>query len=195
MDLLDGIMLSSHGEWTDPERVMFLITQHLRLRPLMQAQDVYKLIYQGVMGSEHLMNVQGIEDVACEFEKRLRLEFEAVEPDESEPLFELIPPTGMLHRLNLRPYKAQHGDLARLVTACMEVVYRSWGSPDDLCSVWDVIVDASQKGNWSGVAIADILPFTEWLKVHSFPAIHHSRIYREAYRPAYRLVNSNTINI
>jgi len=28
----------------------FLLDRHLRLRPLMQARDVYKLLYQGVRG-------------------------------------------------------------------------------------------------------------------------------------------------
>ena len=31
------------------------ISQHLAQRPAMQAQDVYKLLYQGVHGPEHLI--------------------------------------------------------------------------------------------------------------------------------------------
>jgi hypothetical protein len=40
----------------DPESLLKLIQQHLSWYPLMQPRDVYKLLYQGVMGSEHMIN-------------------------------------------------------------------------------------------------------------------------------------------
>jgi len=47
-----------YGEWTDFGVVISLITEHLNMRPSMQVQDVYKLIYQGIMGSEHILGAE-----------------------------------------------------------------------------------------------------------------------------------------
>ena len=179
-------------DWTNPDSVIALVAQHLRLHPLMQPRDVYKLLYQGVLGSEHL--IQGGAAAALEFEKRLRAEFDAVEADESEPLLESVHPAGALHRLNLRPYKARRGDLSLLSAECLRVAHASWGTPADLRLVWDTYLRACQAGTWPAFDPSAVLDFTRWLEANAFPAVHHSPLYRETYRPAYRLVAASLLN-
>jgi len=173
--------------WTNPASVTALIDQQLALHPHMQVQDAYKLLYQGVLGSEHLLGIQ-----PGAFEQRLRLEFDALEPDAAESLFEIIHPAGALRRVNLQPYKAQSGDLARLAAACLNAARQPRGTLADLQAVWALFVLACQPGRWPGLTPADAQVFTGWLEQAGFPAVHHSEIYRQAHRPAYRLVGAET---
>lgn len=161
-----------------------MIARHLRMRSHMQVRDVYKLLYQGVMGSEHLVISPR------EFEDRLSVEFAEIEPGESDPLFESIHPAGLLQRVNLRPYKARDGDLPRLVEACLETARHQWGTLDELQAAWSVFVRLCQQGQWPSLFLPDVMAFTRWLEKSGFPSVHHSESYRNAYRPAYRLIGS-----
>jgi hypothetical protein len=180
-----------HQDWNNPDSVIALVNCHLQAHPLLQVQDVYKLLYQGVLGSEHLMNFQGAEKAALMFEKRLRAEFESVEADKNEPLFESIHPSGKLQRLNLRIYKARRGDLSLLAVECLQVAQCSWGTLAELAGVWDIFVNACKRDKLPGMGLTEVMHFTSWLESDGFPSVHHSQIYRDAYRPAYRLVSGN----
>jgi hypothetical protein len=80
---------------------MQLIQQHLRRYPAMTARDIYKLLYQGVLGPEHNMPSAEI------FTARLKDELAGLEPDPAEPLLESIRPDGALQRIHLRPWLAK----------------------------------------------------------------------------------------
>ena len=66
------------------------------------------------------------------------------------------------------------------------------GTLADLQAVWALFVPACQPGRWPGLTLADARTFTGWLEQAGFPAVHHSEIYRQAHRPAYRLVGAET---
>jgi hypothetical protein len=76
----------------------FILSEYER-RPLLLAEDVYKLIYQATMGTGHLIECQR----AAEY---LNKEYKEVLPDENQELFEEISPFG-LKRINLRRAKAE----------------------------------------------------------------------------------------
>ncbi len=158
-----------------------LLDTHLAHYPLMALQDVYKLLYQGILGPEHLI----AEPKA--FTARLLAEHEAVPATAAEPLYEPVRPDGRLLRVNLRPFKALRGDLDRLLNACLEAANMRWGTQDDLAAAWAAVADACQTGRWSHLGTA--AAFSTWLDAQGYPAVHHSRQYREAYRPAYRLIS------
>jgi len=153
-----------------------LIDEHLARRPLMAPADVYKLLYQGVLGPEHLITSSD------DFAARLRAEYEAVEPDDSDPLWERVRPDGALKRVNLRPFKARGGDVESLTGAGLQTAERHWGTPAELRAAWAGFVELCRAFD-----PAEVLALTARLEELGYPPVHHSPGYREAYRPAYRV--------
>lgn len=148
----------------------------------MQPRDIYKLLYQGVRGPEHLISSPET------FRQYLAEEWGRLEPTADEPLRESIRPDASLLRLNLRPYKAMSGDLDRLVAACLETAGRAWGTQDDLIEAWGHFLESWQAGLWPGLDPGEVETLNSLLLDNHFPPVHHSEPYRELYRPAYRLI-------
>jgi hypothetical protein len=82
--------------WNKADRVPVLIKEHLARRPAMEPCDLYKLLYQGVRGPEHLISSPEA------FTERLVKEWHELDFADSDPLWESIRPDGSLLRLNLR---------------------------------------------------------------------------------------------
>lgn len=159
-----------------------LLDEHLARYPAAQPDDIYKLLYQGVLGPEHLIASPE------EFARRLQAEYEALPPDAAGLLWEPVRPDRSLGRLHLGPFKARHDDLEWLVTACLRTAGRAWGTPAELCLAWATFVALCRAGRWQAFALADVLALHDRLEAQGYPPLHHSAAYRQAYRPAYRLV-------
>ncbi len=161
------------------ETWLALIADHRARYPLAGPLDIYKLLYQGILGAEHLL--RGGE---AAFAERLVTEYTAVGPPvPAELLWEPVRPDGGLGRLHLRPYKARGGDPAALIAAALEAGLKSWGSKSLLQEVWEA---------WSAHESCPVpeaaRKLTIRLAAEGYPAVHHSPEYRGAYQPAYRLV-------
>ena len=159
-----------------------LIEEHRGRHPAVAVRDAYKLLYQGVLGPEHL--VASAEDYAA----RLRAEYEAVPAQADGPLWEAVRPDGELGRVNLRPFKEQGGDIETLTRAGLQTAAQRWGTVEELREVWAAFVALCQAGRWSAFPSAEALALTAWLEEQGWPAVHHSAGYREAHRPAYRVI-------
>lgn len=170
--------------WDKADRVIALIEEHLARRPAMEPRDLYKLLYQGVRGPEHVITSSEA------FMERLVGEWDDLDLAGGDPLWESIRPDGSLLRLNLRPFKAAGGNLDELASACLQTGRHSWGTPAGLQMAWDLLITTRRKDSWSGLALDDIEAFTSWLEENRFPPVHHSERYRSLYRPAYRLVTA-----
>lgn len=168
--------------WNEPDPVTALISEHLTRRPAMQPRDVYKLLYQGVRGPEHIISSPQA------FREYLIAEWQALNPGGDDPLTESIRPDGTLLRLNLRPYKAAGGSLETLNAACLETARRPWGTQVELQQAWEAFVDSCRAGSWPNWTLQEVETFTSLLQENNFPPAHHSDRYRELYQPAYRLV-------
>jgi len=167
--------------WDSPAAVARLIDDHLAHYPAMEPADVYKLLYQGVLGPEHLIASPEA------FADRLRTEYGAVPPDQTQPLWEPVRPDGRLGRVNLRPFKARGGDVERLIAACLETAGPTWGTPAELRAAWATFVELCRSGRWVAFPLAGVLALADRLEAEGYPPVHHSTAYRQAYRPAYRL--------
>jgi hypothetical protein len=154
----------------------------------MTPRDVYKFLYQGILGLGHLVASTD------EFAARLRAEYEAVSSEDVEVLWEAVRLDGALGRLNLRPFKAWGGDIDLLIAACLQTAERSWGTPEELRAVWAGFVELCRAGQWQTFPLPEVLAFSAWLENHGYPVAHHSAQYREAHRPAYRLVSSEFLS-
>lgn len=68
-------------------------------------EDVYKFVYQGALGIEHVLT-----DTAAA-KNYLEVEWREMTTNSDEPLYEIISPDSQWVRLNLKPYKAAGGNV------------------------------------------------------------------------------------
>jgi len=174
--------VSMSNIWHDPESLIRLIDQHLRWYPNMEPRDVYKLLYQGVLGPEHNIVNEGA------FRERVLAEFAPLDARQDEQLCESVRPDGLLLRINLRPFKFRNGDLESLIAACLWAGRKEWGEPEELKLAWDTFSGLCQEGRWPGFGPASVSECSVWLKARGYPAVHHSSAYRSCYQPSYRLI-------
>lgn len=158
-----------------------LIAAQLQRYPAMQIQDLYKLVYQAALGNEHLMT-----DSAMVHDYLIQ-ELKSVQADSAEPLLEEISPDGVVVRLNLRPFKARHGDHRALFQAMMQTTRTFQRSPERLEQHLD---DLEQMAGSGAIALdADaVKSYFRTMREKAYPAVHHSAVYREQYAPAYRVI-------
>jgi hypothetical protein len=148
----------------------------------MELRDIYKLIYQGAMGAEHSHPSAG------EFITRLVNEFEQLTPNHSERILEPVRSDGSLSRLNLRAYKCRYQSAEQLIPCLLATVRTAGTSLDGLISNWQEFIDACAARRITTFSPEESEQFTRWLEENGYPAIHHSTVYRENYKPAYRLI-------
>lgn len=67
--------------WKSQQDMFRLLVTHFHRYQLMEIQDVYKLIYQGVCGSAHIM-----QSSPTDFEAELKREFATIAENKTQPL-------------------------------------------------------------------------------------------------------------
>ncbi|OGO65096.1 MAG: hypothetical protein A2030_08485 [Chloroflexi bacterium RBG_19FT_COMBO_50_10] len=170
------------------ESLLDLFHQHLSWYPAMEPRDLYKLLYQGVMGPEHLIASQE------EFTHYLRAEFGRLRPDRHERLFEPVRPDQSLLRLNLRPFKSRQIPVESLIPLLLETAGSFSSELTELRAAWKGFIQSCECGWITNFSVQEIHQFTSWLEKMKFPAVHHSEVYRREYQPAYRLIAAQFIH-
>jgi hypothetical protein len=170
----------------DSTGIANLLEQHLNWYPLMEVQDVYKLLYQGVMGAEHLL--ASVE----EFSHYLTIEYDSIRPDPALHLFEPVRTDGALFRINLRSLKSRQTGLEDLLTPLIQTAQSAQGTKQELSHTWEVFAQLCLSG-FSRFDNGKLKRFTARLEKLEYPAMHHSASYRRAYQPSYRLIAAQFI--
>ena len=153
-----------------------IIEYHTIEYPHMQLQDLYKLVYQGVMGSSHALTSSSAA------EEWLRDELLLMGKSRiGEKLIEKL--SSDILRVNLRPYVASGGDTVALLNGFIRTGREYSGSTDDLAQVWNTVTGIQSQFSRSEMGL-----FIAHQEATGFSAVHHSEVYRELYRPAYRVV-------
>jgi len=162
-----------------------ILDWHLQHYPLLEAADLYKLIHQGVYGPGHI-----IKDAASACEYLLREHAAATaasdlpDPSDRSDRAEPLSPEGRFVRVNLRG--VDQSNLERLLAALLESAREV---PTDHDTMRGRLLEAV---SWSRLrlpsAAAELREMLQENEPPGFPARHHSAAYREAYRPAYRVV-------
>ena len=167
-----------------PERWLNLIHEHQARYPAMTVQDIYKLLYQGILGPEHMFKNKD------EFSGLLNLEMKQIQPDSQQLLFEPVQPIESidsqethLYRLHLRAWLAAGKSNEELVSLCMNAVNYPWGTQFDLRELWGIYCDSLAPDTRR-----DADDFSIFLVEKKYPPVHHSGQFRTAYSPAYRLI-------
>jgi hypothetical protein len=151
-----------------------ILRSHFARYPEMQIQDVYKLIHQAALGSEHA--------VTDRHATRVWLEREIMQLDnkDAEPMIDPISADGQIARVHLRPFLAQGGDPEALLTAFIRTANEFHGNEQAVKNYWDI---ATRLGFFPRAAMDSFIQ-----SMQNYPAVHHSEIYNQRYRPAYRVV-------
>ena len=164
-----------------------VVAAHFDRYPLLGVEDAYKLLHQGVFGTEH-----AAPDLASA-RLMLKQELQAMDsgPDAAEPLAEPISPAGAVVRVHLRPYVAAGGDPEALLVAFVETAGLARGGLDELrCAARVVEEEAGDRwpaGAWRA--------FVDRMVEAGLPARHHSEAFMAAYRPAYRVVSAHLFGL
>ena len=149
------------------------ILQYHQIRyPAMQAQDAYKLIHQAASGPAHA--VTDPEAPRAWLEQEVQ---DLLDPY-PEPAIDPISPDGTLVRVHLAPYLAAGGSIEQLLKAF-------------ITTSREFPVDHSHLQAYLDTALPlfpELESLLETIKTQGFPAVHHSKAYRAAYKPAYRVV-------
>ncbi len=166
----------------DSVQVLDLVQWHLHHHTAVGITDVYKLLYQGVMGAEHLLQD---EQRAHDF---LTKEWDAVPSDKNLMLLEPVSVNGQVVRLNIARAKANGVSLQQVWQVFYFSVQNFILDKDVFEHVWALFYQLCEEQKLP-FEIHDVQAFTENVRMQNFPAMHHSEAYRKANRPAYRVVS------
>ena len=159
------------------ERTAELLKAHCRAYPKLQPQDLFKYLYQSSFGCEHM--VSSLEAVT----ERIRGERECL-LEGGQPGIDML--DGAYSRV---PLACLDGGLS--VETLAKLFFFSAkeepGGRPELERRLEVARELVKKGElpFSQTDFEEALE--EW-QGKGYPALHHSRAFREAYRPAYRVV-------
>jgi hypothetical protein len=167
------------------QSVFSLIDRHIRERPSIQAEDIYKLLYQSCMGLGHLLS-----DPKEAFGRLVREINECRLDIVDDPLTEDITLQHPLVRVNLRPF-FQLGLDPNLLFDAMLLTEKTFSpSRSSLVEAWNIYLHLESAQKFPGIR-NKLEIFARWIDQADFPVQHHSQIYRDEYHPSYRIVASN----
>ena len=151
------------------------LRHQLSAHPSMTAQDVVKLCYQAACGAEHLL--EDLSGARAYFEE----EYAQVVSTE-EPLFENI--SERICRVNLGAWKRLNLPGEWLFDVFTRTVFQTDGRQ----SLLDYLNEAEAVLKTVAFNMHEWEAYTDWYKKQGMPAVRHSVQYREAEKPAYRIV-------
>jgi hypothetical protein len=171
---------------------------------LLRAQDIYKLIQQGVFGPGHIIASAAGARLALATECRLQNADCRRQNGAGEDAIEPIDPENRLVRVNLRPMlrmrdeggkrknRMGRADAAWLTNALMESARRVKGDPAQMKRRLGAAVRWCRKNLPRQAAELDRI--AAQAEESGYPAFHHSPAYSRAYRPAYRVVLTSCLD-
>lgn len=160
------------------EELRAILIAHAKRYPLMQPTDAVKLIYQNEFGGGHLI---GDEQACLNY---LRQEYASVAKDPTVPLYEDIG-NGIV-RVNLAAVKPE--DLEQLGQDFIASAAKHKGTLDGFLNKLEVLRKLTAEGVFTFDTNALSAYLSEY-KATGYPAVSHSEQYRQAYKPAYRIIN------
>jgi hypothetical protein len=153
-----------------------ILQSHLDRYPAMQIQDLYKLLHQAALGSEHAVSNP---DSARNW---LTRELSEMGQGNAEPLIDPISPDGKVVRVHLRPFIAVGHDPELLLEAFIRTANEYRGDAQLLERYWE------EAAAMKGFSRQKLEQFFIGMKARKYPAVHHSMEYVRLYRPAYRVI-------
>ncbi|MEN6369767.1 MAG: hypothetical protein ABFD77_08735 [Thermotogota bacterium] len=159
-----------------------IVLEHQRRYPCWKLDDLYKLVHQAALGSEHTVTDE------ARARAWLTQEMAKMGLGPHEPLIEPISPDGEVVRVHLRPYLRRRLDPELLLEAFVRTAEEFRGLHGRIDAGLAEAGRLAREGR---------LPFTETdiallsarMRAEGFPAVHHSDVYVAEYHPAYRVIS------
>jgi hypothetical protein len=161
-----------------------ILADHARRYPRWTEEDLYKLVHQAALGSEHAIKEKA--GVAA----RLIRELETLGAGPEEPLLDPLAPDSTIIRVHLRPFTRLGLDPGPLAEAFLQTAQEFQGSPQCIEDYSGIAEELALAGRL-GISQEALQRFFGEMKTNGYPAVHHSVRFRAYYRPAYRVVASN----
>lgn len=158
-----------------------LIQKHQQSKLKLLVQDVYKLLYQSVLGVGHLL------EHPQAGKKSLEKELNTIEASTTDSLIETISTNDEIVRINLRHFKALKLSTEILYKVMILSAKATTGSQPDLERVWSEFKHLVKEGKLN-YNKSELKKFDAWIVKNNYPRVHHSEIYRATNRPAYRVI-------
>lgn len=165
------------------DTITHTLLNHFKEYPLLEPRDAFKFLYQSIFGCEHMIS-------SPEFvTSYIKNEYKTITMHEET----IVPLHGNYVRVNLDILNSglSAETLGKLffLTAKKEK-----GTSDDLKKAIEMLKKLSKQG---------LTPFgehelSEALKIweeENYPPIHHSETFRNNYKPAYRVISNDFVNI
>lgn len=161
-----------------------LLAAHLDAFPHAEPADLYKLLYQAILGVEHALGPELLlRDKLIEEVRGLDLT-----PREWEEPAEPIHPTRDLARVHLRPYLRAGGSLDRLATAMLQTAAQWPPTPTEQLAATLGLARAALRRVAPTFDHAGFDKLLHEMALKAFPAQHHSDAFKGTYDPHYRVV-------
>lgn len=156
-----------------------ILRSHAKKYPLMEPQDAVKLIYQNVFGGGHLIS----DLTTCR--RKLRQEIAATPQEPGAPLLEYIG-NGMV-RVMLNALVGSGYSPEQLGYDFIRSSREHTGRMNGFLLKLDILRKVTASGTF-GFSSEELERYLDAYKQAGYPMVSHSEQYRQAYRPAYRIV-------
>lgn len=159
---------------------------HAAAYPLMQPQDAVKLVYQNEFGGGHLIR----DEQSCL--NYLKNEYTQTPNNPTAPLLEEI--GNGLVRVNLAALDEGVYPIEKLGQDFIRSAALHRGNMDSFKEKLGLLYRATQTGLFS-FSPAELESYLRDYAAAGFPMVSHSEIYRQSYKPAYRVVLRSCIGL
>lgn len=160
-----------------------IIHQHQKRYPRIEEADAMKIVYQAAMGIRHLL------DDTTAAKNYLFKEIEQIEANPEEPLFEIISPDNSFVRVNLKNFKARGLEPDKLFKVMLLTADEFPEDEDKFFEYFEDLLNVNYTFNYFNQDTLVML--YEDCRNNDYSPIHHTKIYKDAYKPAYRVVNQD----
>ena len=174
-----AVELNFDGFENSEDELVSILKKHAEKYPLIQPADVLKLVYQNEFGGEHLVTDP---EKTLEY---LREEYAAVEHHPDEPLLEKL--GNSIVRVNLKALDIESYPLEKLNEDFITSAARHKGSLGDFVVKEKILLDRFEEFGFR-FEKSELAELIERHAQAGHPPLRHSDIYREAYHPAYRII-------
>jgi len=158
-----------------------ILLDHAQRYSEWEVNDLYKLIHQAAMGSEHaITNEAGARNW-------LYQEIAHLQNGVDEPLIDPISPDQKIVRVHLRPFLSHQLQPEQLLQAFIGTARAVRQSRENLLEYASIGIQLAQEEKIP-FEESQVAEYFEEMRAKHFPAIHHSDRYEKFYHPAYRVI-------
>lgn len=165
-----------------------ILEKEVKRHPASKPRDIYKFLYQAAFGSAHAVNDTNA------VRKWMEREISNLDYSIKDELIDTLSPNGRIVRVNLCPYLEKSYAPEKLLNAFIQTANKFNGSVHDFLEYWKAAEALAAEGKFNFTKAELNNYFTEQEK-KDFPAVHHSDKYSKEYKPAYRVVDVQYLDI